>query len=115
MLSNGDPDQLTRNLGAAGLHASFDAVLSAWSVGSFKPAPNVYRSVVEAAGVPAEAIAFFSSNGWDVVGAQAFGLRSCWINRTDATPESLPYAPTIVAPSLSEALGALGLRAAKTQ
>jgi 2-haloacid dehalogenase len=93
ILSNGEPKMLDAGARSAGIEGLLDAILSVEEVGIFKPEPRVYRLAVERLGVPAAAIAFQSSNAWDVHGAASFGLRPVWINRFGAPPERLPGAP----------------------
>jgi 2-haloacid dehalogenase len=90
ILSNGEPKMLAAGAASAGIAELLDAVLSVEEVGVFKPDPRVYQLAVDRLGVPPEAIAFQSSNAWDVNGAASFGLRPVWINRAKAPPERLP-------------------------
>ena len=92
ILSNGEPEMLAAGARSAGIDGLLDAILSVEEVGIFKPEPRVYRLAVERLGVAADAIAFQSSNAWDVHGAACFGLRPVWINRFGAPPERLPGA-----------------------
>ena len=92
ILSNGEPKMLQAGAQSAGIADLLDAVLSVEEVGVFKPDPRVYRLAVDRLGVAPEAIAFQSSNAWDVNGAATFGLRPVWINRQAAPPERLPGA-----------------------
>jgi 2-haloacid dehalogenase len=93
ILSNGEPKMLAAGAQSAGIDGLLDAILSVEEVGVFKPDPRVYQLAVERLGVPANAIAFQSSNAWDVHGAACFGLRPVWVNRFGAPPERLPGAP----------------------
>jgi 2-haloacid dehalogenase len=93
ILSNGTPDMLADAVAHAGIGDSLDYVLSVEEVGVFKPAPAVYRLAVERLGVPANAIAFQSSNAWDIHAASAFGMRTVWCNRGGQRRERLPGAP----------------------
>ncbi len=43
-----------------------------------------------------------SSNAFDITGAKAFGLRTFWVNRQDATPDGLGYPPDAVVRTLAE-------------
>jgi FMN phosphatase YigB (HAD superfamily) len=43
--------------------------------------------------VPANAIAFQSSDAWDVYAASAFGMRVVWCNRYNQRHERLPGEP----------------------
>jgi len=92
ILSNGDAGMLADAVAAAGLDDRFDAVLSVADVGVFKPAMRVYQRACDQFGVEAEAIAFQSSNRWDIAGAHAFGMRTNWINRT-GKPDEYPDLP----------------------
>ena len=68
----------------SGLGRHLDGVLSVDAAGIFKPSPRVYQLAVDRLNVPAGRIGFVSSNGWDAIGAKAFGFTSFWINRTGA-------------------------------
>jgi len=92
ILSNGEPRMLQAGAQSAGIAELLDAVLSVEEVGVFKPDPRVYQLAVDRLGVAPQAIAFQSSNAWDVHGAATFGLRPVWINRHGAPPERLPGA-----------------------
>ena len=90
ILSNGEPNMLEAAVNAAGLGALLDEVLSVDGLGIYKPHPSVYQLAVDRLGVKAEAVAFQSSNAWDVHGAAVFGFRPVWINRFGAPAERLP-------------------------
>jgi 2-haloacid dehalogenase len=81
ILSNGEPGMLVDGVRSAGIAELLDDVLSAESVGVFKPDPRVYRLAADRFGLPAEQIAFVSSNPWDAFGASVFGFRVFWVNR----------------------------------
>jgi 2-haloacid dehalogenase len=101
ILSNGTPEMLAAIVGAAGLGAMFDAVLSVEDVAVFKTAPEVYQLVVDRLRVPADAVSFQSSNRWDVAGAVAFGMRAVWINRSGQPDEYRELAPAAVVADLN--------------
>jgi 2-haloacid dehalogenase len=102
ILSNGSPAMLAAVVEHAGLGPLFDAVLSVEEVGVYKPHPAVYRLAIERLGLPAERIAFASSNGWDAHAAACCGLRSLWCNRRGQPPERLPGRPDREIRSLAE-------------
>jgi len=102
ILSNGTPTMLEAAVRSAGIERLLDQVLSIEAVGVYKPDPRVYRLAVEGLGVPAEAIAFVSTNAWDAAGAAAFGFRVAWMNRFGARMERLGTAPAAVIGSLEE-------------
>jgi 2-haloacid dehalogenase len=102
ILSNGSPDMLGSAVQGAGLGDHLDAVLSVDEVRTFKPDPRVYQLAVDRLGVPAEAIAFQSSNAWDAHAAAAFGMRVVWCNRYGQRRERLPGIPVREVRSLAE-------------
>jgi 2-haloacid dehalogenase len=94
ILSNGSPDMLNRAVRSAGIGDRLDSVLSIEEVGIYKPDQRVYRLAVDRlGGVPAERIAFLSSNAWDAAGAASFGFRVVWVNRTKQPTEHRGWAP----------------------
>jgi len=93
ILSNGEPNMLEAAVNGAGLSGLLDDVLSVDGLHIYKPHPSVYQLVVDRLGVDAEAVAFQSSNAWDVHGAAVFGFRPVWINRFGAPVERLPGGP----------------------
>ncbi len=84
ILSNGTLAMLEPLVRHHGLTAHLDGILSVESADIYKPSPRVYQLAVDRLNVPAGRIGFVSSNGWDAIGAKAFGFRSFWINRTGA-------------------------------
>ncbi|MBX9749674.1 haloacid dehalogenase type II [Arenimonas sp.] len=102
ILSNGSPDMLDSAVQSAGLGGHLNAVLSVDEVRTFKPDPRVYQLAVDRLGVPAEAIAFQSSNAWDAHAAAAFGMRVVWCNRYGQRRERLPGTPVREVRSLAE-------------
>jgi 2-haloacid dehalogenase len=87
ILSNGSPAMLDEAVAAAGIGGSLDAVLSIEAVGVYKPDPRVYALATARFGVPAERLAFMSSNPWDAFGALSNGLRVVWVNRAGGPDE----------------------------
>lgn len=106
ILSNGTDDMLTEAMAQAGLDGLFSHVLSVDQIGRYKTVPEAYRLATDALGLPASAISFQSSNGWDIAGATAFGFRTVWINRSGARQEYADLAPGHILSSL-EGLAAL--------
>jgi 2-haloacid dehalogenase len=111
ILSNGAPAMLAAAVAAAGLGDMFDDVMSVEEVGAFKPVRRVYQLATDRLGCPPQAIAFVSSNAWDVHAASACGLRTVWCNRLAACRERLPGAPDCEIGSLSELPPVLGIPA----
>lgn len=112
ILSNGSRGMLQDAVAAAGIAGLLDAVLSVDAVGVFKPAPEVYRLVLDRFGGAPSSVAFVSSNGWDIHGAAAFGFESIWLNRAGLPDDRLPGAPVRVITDLASLPPLLGLAAA---
>ena len=102
ILSNGTPDMLADVVRAAGLKDVLDHVLSVEQVGVFKTDPRVYQLAVDTLKIPADRIAFQSSNAWDAHAAAAFGMRVVWCNRYGQRRERLPGSPDREIRSLAE-------------
>ena len=102
ILSNGSPSMLAEAVANAKIGSLLDAVFSVEEVGIYKPHPKVYQLAVDRLGIPAAAIAFQSSNGWDAYGASAFGMQVVWCNRYGQRRERLPGTPDREIGSLAE-------------
>lgn len=87
ILSNGTPAMLSSAITAANLEPLLDAVLSVDQLRVYKPRPEVYQLACDSFRVTPGDIIFISANRWDVMGAQAFGFRTAWINRAGAPDE----------------------------
>ncbi len=102
ILSNGTREMLEPLAAATGIALHLDAVLSVDAAGIYKPSPRVYQLAVDHFKLPPARIGFVSSNGWDVVGAKAFGLTAIWVNRTAAPLERHGPKPDRIIASLAE-------------
>jgi 2-haloacid dehalogenase len=102
ILSNGAPRMLGAAAESAGLAPLLEAVLSVEEVGTFKPAPAVYRLAPDRLGLSPEEILFVSANGWDACGAKAAGLCVAWCNRAGQPAERVPERPDVEIRSLAE-------------
>jgi len=109
VLTNGSPLMIDAAVASAGIGDLLDAVLTVDSLGIYKPDPSVYQLALERFGLPAERIAFMSSNAWDAAGAAAFGMTVVWVNRFGQPPERLPGTPTAELTSLKGLPGLLGI------
>jgi len=101
ILSNGSPPMLAAAVEAAGFAGLFDAVLSVDAVRLYKPRPQVYALVTDALAVAPSAVAFVSSNRWDVMGAASFGFNTFWVNRARLPDEYADLAPLREIPDLA--------------
>ncbi len=108
ILSNGEPEMLAAAADHSGLTPLLDAILSVESAGIYKPHPSVYALATAHFGAAPAEVLFVSSNGWDAVGAKAFGMRVAWCNRSGQPPEAIPYAPDAEIRTLAEVPGLVG-------
>lgn len=102
ILSNGTLKMLVSVVKRTGIDLFLDAVLSVDEVRVYKPHPRAYQLAVDRMGIEPDAVAYVSSNGWDVLGASFFGFRSVWCNRQALPPERLPGAPAMTVTSLED-------------
>ena len=101
ILSNGSPKMLSTAVTAAGIEKILNAVISIEDAGIYKPSPRVYQLAVDRLGVAKENICFVSSNGWDAMGASAFGFQVAWVNRAGQKPETLGFPPKAILKDLT--------------
>jgi 2-haloacid dehalogenase len=109
ILTNGSPRMIDAAVASAGIGDLLDAVLTVDVLGIYKPDPSVYRLAPDHFGLPAERIAFMSSNAWDAAGAADFGMTVVWVNRFGQPPERLPGTPVAELTSLQGLPALLGL------
>ena len=108
ILSNGTPAMLEPLVRHHQLDAHLDGILSVEAAGIYKPSPRVYELAVNRIGAPPARIGFVSSNGWDAIGAKAFGFTSFWINRAGAPVDLHGPAPDRIIGALAELPALLG-------
>ncbi|OLO04087.1 haloacid dehalogenase type II [Salinicola socius] len=70
-----------RQLEHVGLEGHFDAILSVESVERYKPAPEPYRHAARHWGVDTRELVMIAAHGWDLIGANAAGMRTGFIAR----------------------------------
>ena len=75
-----------------GLISYFEEVLSAETVGKYKPSPAVYTWALETLKVQAEEVVMVSTHGWDLAGAQNAGMQTAYIRQRRQM--LYPLAPT---------------------
>ena len=100
ILSNGDPDMLEAAKPHLGIE--FDRVISVAAAGSFKPHVATYRTAAELIGAPPDAILFVANHAFDCVGAKAYGMRTCFVDRRKRPFGGWPYQPDLVVADFSE-------------
>ncbi|MFC8369552.1 haloacid dehalogenase type II [Streptomyces sp. NPDC057239] len=83
-LSNASRASLLRLNAHTGLR--WHQALSAEDVRAYKPAPEVYRLALDAAGSPPERVLMVAAHAWDLRGAQAVGMRTAYVQRPVGDP-----------------------------
>lgn len=109
ILSNVAPAMLEAACRSAGISDLIDHQLSVEEIGIYKPDPRIYQLAINRLGLPAPAIAFHSSNGWDIHAGKRAGFFAIWINRSGQPVERLPNPPDVVLGSLSDVPAVLGI------
>jgi 2-haloacid dehalogenase len=102
ILSNGSPRMLRAAVKSAGLDGVFTQVISVDEVKIYKPNPRVYRLAPQKLKLAKTRIGFVSSNFWDVAGAKAFGLWTCWVNRSGTPADELGLTPDATVKTLTD-------------
>jgi 2-haloacid dehalogenase len=109
ILSNGSPQMLDAAVQSAGMAGLLDHVISVDGIRLFKTAPQAYSLVQASMPLPLEQILFVSSNAWDALGANWFGLRTHWVNRQGLPFEALEPQPDFSGADLRSVLQTLEL------
>jgi 2-haloacid dehalogenase len=100
ILSNGDPDMLEAARPHLGIE--FDRIISVAESGAFKPHVATYRKATELLGVPPDAVLFVANHAFDCVGAKAYGMHTCFIDRRQRPFGDWPYQPDLVVKDFAE-------------
>jgi 2-haloacid dehalogenase len=100
ILSNGDPDML--EAARPHLQVEFDRIISVAEAGSFKPHVATYRTAAELLGSPPDAILFVANHAFDCVGAKAYGMRTCFVDRRKRPFGDWPYQPDLTVADFTE-------------
>jgi 2-haloacid dehalogenase len=79
--SNGTENAVRASLDHAGILSRFSKIVSVDPIRTFKPDPAVYDYLVAELRAPREKVWLISSNPFDVIGANACGLRTAWVQR----------------------------------
>lgn len=107
VFSNGTPRMLEAAVRSAGLGALIEDLVSVDEMKCYKPSPRVYQHLTARLNRPADQVRLISSNPFDVIGADAAGLRVAWIDRTHGLFDPLGERPRLVVPDLLELAHAL--------
>lgn len=106
-LSNGSATIADDLFRTAGIRASFDLLLSVENAPGWKPLRSAYEYAAAACGVESSRMLLVAVHPWDIHGAASAGLRTAWVNRTDASYPSYFTPPDIVVSTLAELAPAL--------
>lgn len=102
VLSNGTFRALQKLADAQNILFSFDYLLSATPLRTYKPTRAAYQLVLDTTHCEKTDVIFVSANDWDTAGAKAFGFRSIWCNRQTAVSDTLGPQPNNTIASLYE-------------
>lgn len=96
-------------LAAANLGVAFDAVVTAETVGVYKPEPAAYEAGIAALGAAKEETLFVAGSAYDLVGTARVGLDTFWHDRAGMTPPDGTRPPLMRAETIEPLLGFLGI------
>lgn len=82
-LTNSSAEAAEGFLVKAGLGDFFELILSTDEAGACKPDPRPYRMALERAGCAASETCMVAAHGWDILGADAVGMQTVWIERLE--------------------------------
>jgi 2-haloacid dehalogenase len=102
VFSNGSPAMLTGIMDAARLHSYFEGFVSVDEVKVYKPSPVVYKHVASRLGRSIDGVRLISSNPFDIIGAEAAGMHTAWVNRSGSLFDTLAPMSGMVVKSLIE-------------
>lgn len=101
--SNGKSESIRELLANAGISEYFKGIVSADTIKSFKPNSAVYEHFISQSQAQLESTWLISCNPFDILGANAYGFRTAWVQRNDHSPfDPWGISPTITINSLSE-------------
>ena len=100
VLSNGDPDMLEAAQPHIGF--AFERLISVASAGAFKPHVATYRTAAETVGLAPHEILFVANHAFDCVGAKAFGMATCFVDRRRRPFGDWPYPPDLTVAHFTE-------------
>jgi 2-haloacid dehalogenase len=101
-LTNSPLEVVDDQLRNAGLHARFDAILSADQVRALKPRPEPYELAARTFDVPLAGVRLVAAHAWDVAGALAAGCRAAFVARPGMVLSPVGPRPDIVGTDVGE-------------
>ncbi|WP_034714166.1 haloacid dehalogenase type II [Intrasporangium chromatireducens] len=106
-LSNGSAQVAEQLFGAAGIRGQFERLLTVEDAPAWKPHPAAYRYAAEQCGTREQEMLLVAVHPWDIHGAARAGLRTAWVNRTQASYPSYYARPDLTVDSLTDLTPAL--------
>ena len=100
--SNGRKSAVSSLLEKANLLSFFDGIVSCNDIQMFKPSPKVYQHLLNEINGLKDNTWLVSSNPFDILGADHFGLSTAWINRNSSVFDPWGVEPNIIVSSLTE-------------
>ena len=82
-LTNSSIQSINALLQRTELIGMFDTILSADEVNACKPHPAPYRMVFDRMNAAPEETCMVAAHGWDIMGADAAGMRTIWVSRLE--------------------------------
>jgi 2-haloacid dehalogenase len=100
VLSNGDPDMLEAAKPHIGF--AFERMISVAVASAFKPHVATYRTATALVGLAPHEILFVANHAFDCIGAKAFGMATCFVDRRQRPFGDWPYAPDLIVAHFAE-------------
>jgi len=107
VLSNGTREMITACLMNSGLDSWIGHQLSVDEVGAYKPSARVYLHAAQRLRRPPRELRLVSGNAFDIVGADAAGFRTAWVNRAGLPFDTIGKLPEITVSDLHQLVSAL--------
>lgn len=101
-LTNSSVDAAEGLIGKAGLRNFFQDVLSTDDVRACKPDPRPYRMALDRLGCNPSEAWMVAAHGWDILGADAVGMRTVWIDRVEQRWPFPGHPPDLTASDLTQ-------------
>ena len=101
-LTNSVPEVAEAQLINAGLHSSFEQILSADEVRRLKPAPEPYRMAAQRFGTDPGGICLVAAHSWDISGALEAGCSAAFVARPGMVLSPIGKQPAIVGRDILE-------------